>query len=299
MGRREDAEPLRRALHEVCPEHPGRLRGAALLCDALLAGRDDRDERFRAAMAGCGEQAVLRASTQLQYGRRLLGDGCEEAAVEVLTDLASDHDENVLGLARSARRDLARLGLERRGTGAPWLERARAELHGRPAASDTATPSVMVQLLGGLEVRVDGRPVDLPAGAASTAVAALAVHRSVHVEELTDLLWPDAAPHVGRRRLRNVLSRIRAVAGAVVVRRGDRLELADHAVVDDDALEARARDVLAMPPGPGRTAAAAALLRDDCLPFLPEARYEDWADAGRYRTDARRAQLAIVCGRRA
>jgi hypothetical protein len=46
-----------------------------------------------------------------------------------------------------------------------------------------------------------------------------------------------------------------------------------------------------MPPGPERADAAAALLTLDCLPFLPEARYEEWADAGRFRTDARRAAL--------
>jgi hypothetical protein len=296
VGRHHDAEPLRRALLDACPDAPGRLRGAALMSKALLAGADERDAWFQAAIAGCGDQAVLRACVQLQYGRRLLADGCEEAAIRVLTELASERDEDVLGLARSARRDLARLGLEHHGRDAPWLERARAELRPRPAGPGAAgSPSIEIDLLGGLEVRVDGRPVDVPLGAASTAVAALAVHRSVHVEQLTDLLWPDAAPSIGRRRLRNVLSRIRTATDGLVVRRGDRLELADQVVVDDDVLEARAREVLAMPPGPDRAAAAAALLHTDRQPFLPEARYEDWADAGRFRTDTRRAQLAAAC----
>jgi len=293
MGRHDDVEPLRRSLHDACPDSPGRLRGAALMCDALIADAEDRDDRFRAAIAGCGDQVVLRACARLQYARRLVADGCEAAAVDVLTELASEADENVIGLARSARRDLARLGLDPRGAGAPWLERARAELHRRSPSAllDDEAPKIEVRLLGGLEVRSEGRIVDMSSGAASLVVAALAVHRSVHVEELVDLLWPEASPEIGRRRLRNVLSRIRRSAGDLIARRGDRLELAERVVVDDDAFGREARAVLAMPPGPARADAAAALLTVDCLPFLPEARYEEWADAGRFRTDARRAAL--------
>jgi hypothetical protein len=36
------------------------------------------------------------------------------------------------------------------------------------------------------------------------------------------------------------------------------------------------------------------LLEGDALPFLPEARYEDWADDARCRVEARRARLASV-----
>ena len=295
MGRLEEAERLTQALMDACPEEPGRLRGAALTCKALLAGSEERDERFRAAFDGCGGQAVLRACAQLQYARRLLADGCEREAIEVLASLAADDDENVLGLARSARRDLARLGLEGRGADAPWLERARAELHrAQPTIASHHRPRIAVQVLGGLEIRVDGRVVPVPVGAASTLVAALAVRRTAHLEEMADLLWPDAEPEVGRRRMRNVLSRLRAVADGLVVRRGDRLELGADVVIDDEVMEARAREVFAMPAGPARSAAAEAILESDCRPFLPEARYEDWADDARFRVEARRAQLEAV-----
>jgi tetratricopeptide (TPR) repeat protein len=299
LGRHEDAEQLRDALRNACPESPGRLRGAALTCDALLSGPGERDERFRAAIEACGSQVVLRACAQLQYGRRLLVDGCHAEAVEVLAVLAADADKNVLGLARSARRDLARLGLEGRPTDPPWLETARAELH--PAEVESAAPAatrIQVQLHGGLEVRVDGQSVPLPAGAASVLVAALGVRRSAHLEEVADLLWPDVTPDVGRRRMRNVLSRLRSVAEDLVIRHGDRLELGRGVVVDEDVLEARAREVLAMPPGAARAEAARVLLADaEALPFLPEARYEDWADGARFRVDARRARLAELARR--
>jgi tetratricopeptide (TPR) repeat protein len=294
MGRREEAERLTRVLVEACPDRPGRLRGAALTCEALLSDAEERDERFRVALDACGTQAVLRACAQLQHARRLLADGCEHEATEILASLAAEEDENVLGLARSARRDLARLGLEGRGVHAPWLERARAELHQAPASASETTARIAVQVLGGLEVRVDDRIVAIPAGAASTLVAALAVRGASHLEELADFLWPGAAPEVGRRRMRNVLSRIRAVADGLVARRGDRLQLDDDVAVDDDLMEARARDVLAMPAGPGRRAAAEAMLESDCRPFLPEALYEDWADDARFRVEARRAQLDAI-----
>ena len=291
MGRGVDAEPLTRALLGACPDEPGRLRGAALTCQALLSGPDERDDRFRAAIEACGSQTVLRACAQLQYGRRLLADGCRAEAVDVLAALASDEDENVLGLARSARRDLARLGLEDRPTDAAWLERARRELHREPLPAEAGQPSLEVRVLGGLEVRIDGLPVALPTGAASTVVSTLAVRRSVHVEELADLLWPHAAPDVGRRRMRNVLSRLRAVAEGLVVRHGDRLSLGEGVVVDDDVRELTARQVRAMAPGPERSAAAAAALAADLEPFLPEAIYEEWAEPARWRTEARREDL--------
>ncbi len=296
VGRRQDAEPLARALLDACPESPGRLRGAALTCAALLSGPEDRDERFRVAIEGCGSQAVLRACAQLQYARRLVADGCAPEAADVLAELAADEDQNVLALARSARRDLARLGLEGRSADAPWIERSRAELH--PAPRQRArVDTIELQLHGGLEVRVDGKAVPLPAGAASVLVVALAVRRSAHVEELTDLLWPDATPDVGRRRMRNVLSRLRAVARGLVVRQGDRLALGREVAVDDDALEARAREVFAMPAGAARAAAAQDLLAEtDARPFLPELRYEDWADDARFRVEARRAKLAVAAG---
>jgi hypothetical protein len=271
------------------------LRGAALTCDALLSDPEDRDERFRVAIEGCGTQAVLRASAQLQYARRLVADGCHREAAAVLDELAATEDENVLGLARSARRDLARLGLEGRASDAPWVKRARVELQSSPGATPAAA-RIEVRLHGGLEVSVDGRMAPVPAGASTILLAVLAVRRSAHLEELVDLLWPEAGAEVGRRRMRNVLSRLRAIDAALIGRRGDRVALGPDVTVDEQQLEARAAEVFTMPPTAARRAAAEALLRDDRRVFLPEALYDAWADEARFHVEARRARLAAIAG---
>lgn len=168
----------------------------------------------------------------------------------------------------------------------------------RPAAvSATTVPRVEVRVLGGLSVRIDGRPIALPGGAASVTVALLALRRAVHVEELTDVLWPDAAPEVARRRLRNVLVRVRQAAGSILVRQGERIELAAEAVVDHHVLEMQARQALAAPPGPERLAALEAALALDRGPLLPEVLYEDWAQSARLRAEVRRDELLAALER--
>src|SRR5690606_13763459 len=131
----------------------------------------------------------------------------------------------------------------------------------RPVQDDPVEPAaVEIRLLGGLRVLVRGRPIDLPSGAVSVAVAVLALRRAVHVEELSTVLWPEAEAEVSRRRLRNVLTRIRQAGGPIVGRQGDRLELASAVVVDHHVLERRARRALSVPPGPDRRALVAAAL---------------------------------------
>src|SRR5688572_20980137 len=61
-------------------------------------------------------------------------------------------------------------------------EGSRAGIQGEPRTE--------VRFLGGLRVLVEGRPVDLPAGAPTVALAVVALRRVVHVEEVTDVLWP-------------------------------------------------------------------------------------------------------------
>jgi hypothetical protein len=152
-------------------------------------------------------------------------------------------------------------------------------------------PRWEIRLLGGLQVLVDGRPATLPLGAASITVALLALRRAVHVEELADVLWPEAPPAVARRRLRNVLGRVRQVAGPLLVRVGERVELAPEAVVDHHVLETRARQALAMEPGPARLAALEALLDDGAGPLLPGLLYEEWTQPARHRAVLRQEEL--------
>jgi DNA-binding SARP family transcriptional activator len=123
-------------------------------------------------------------------------------------------------------------------------------------------------------------------------VALLALRRAVHVEELTDVLWPDAPPDVARRRLRNVLTRVRQAAGPILLRQGERIELAAEVVVDHHVLETQARQALATPAGPERVAALEAALALDQGPLLPELIYEDWAQLARSRAEVRHEELA-------
>lgn len=168
----------------------------------------------------------------------------------------------------------------------------------RPASTaPPAVPKVEVRLLGGLSVRIGGSPVAIPGGAASTTVALLALRRAVHVEELTDVLWPDASPEVARRRLRNVLTRVRQAAGPILLRQGERIELAAEVVVDHHVLETQARQALATSPGPERVAALEAAAALDRGPLLPEVLYEDWAQPARQRAEVRRDELLSALSR--
>jgi len=154
-----------------------------------------------------------------------------------------------------------------------------------------ATSGPVVRLLGGLAVSVDGQPVELPAGAASTTVALLALRRAVHLEELTEVLWPDVEPPVARRRLRNVLTRVRHAAGPILVRHGDRIELSEEVEVDHHVLETRARRVLAAPEGASHLAELTELLAAHSGPLLPEAAYDEWARDARAQAEAREEAL--------
>lgn len=91
----------------------------------------------------------------------------------------------------------------------------------------------VIEVLGDFRVLVEGRPVQLPRGHGRTLLKLLALRsRQMTIDELIDSLWPDGDPAVGRRRLRNVLSRVRSTCGAIVDRDGDLVRLADDVVTD-------------------------------------------------------------------
>ena len=61
-----------------------------------------------------------------------------------------------------------------------------------------------------LEVEVDGEVVRLRTMPAKLLLALLVAHPDpLHVEQAVDLLWPEAAPEVGRPRLNTVVHRLR------------------------------------------------------------------------------------------
>ncbi|MFN8170089.1 MAG: hypothetical protein U0S36_15095 [Candidatus Nanopelagicales bacterium] len=141
----------------------------------------------------------------------------------------------------------------------PELARWADELLGPDAASEP--DHIAVVLLG--PVRVHRGDVDLtpPPGHATELLALLAVRGATHADAVAAELWPDADGITARRRLRNLLNRLRSASGDVVARdRDDRLLLAPDVAVDLLELR-RAVTAVQSSPAPERAGAARAALR--------------------------------------
>lgn len=128
-----------------------------------------------------------------------------------------------------------------------------------------------------------GEPISLPASLATQAVKIATLRRRVSVDELSELLWEEADPRVGTRRLRNVLWRIRSACGELVLREDSFLRLAPGAVTDLERFEALADQALV---GPDAGTPAGVELAHAALDFyrgelLPGDRYADWSTAAR------------------
>lgn len=149
-----------------------------------------------------------------------------------------------------------------------------------------------VRVIGPFEVHRAGQSVELAPGRPRQLVAMLAAAGGrMGVEEAIEHFWPDEPSDVGRRRLRNVLARVRAGAGELVVRDGESLSLAAGTRVDAWELEAHTRAALAEPPE-RRLAAARMALADVAGEALEDFRYEGWATGRRERV--RQHRLALL-----
>lgn len=139
---------------------------------------------------------------------------------------------------------------------------------------ELARPHVCV--LGRLRV-IDAEGVErVPHGdAVRTLLLFLAVSGApVHVEQVIDVLWPDASISQGRQRLRNVLTRLQAQCGPVVAREGDTILLRAST---DLALYDHALSVLMAHAGQD---------------IAPDARYAEWAVETRRRMQLAAERLA-------
>jgi non-specific serine/threonine protein kinase len=156
----------------------------------------------------------------------------------------------------------------------------------RAPVAEVAGPWASISALGGFEVELGGRRARLEPQVARL-VQLLVVERSrLHVEQAIEVLWPEATAERGRRRLRNVLSRLHRSAGPLVVRRGDLLVLDQRVELDVAAFEAEATDAITalregdIEAGLSRARAALRSYRGD---LLPEALYEPWTASPRER----------------
>ncbi len=154
-------------------------------------------------------------------------------------------------------------------------------------------PPVRISVLGGFRAEVDGVEIPVPAGRPAQVVKLLALAgRPLPVDELAELLWPDTATDVGRRRLRNVLARVRR-AGPLLDRNEGVIALVPTAVVDSQVFERLAQ--LASTAAPeGRRAAAEEALALYAGELLPADRFEEWSVAPRERAQRRAVRLLAV-----
>jgi DNA-binding SARP family transcriptional activator len=172
-----------------------------------------------------------------------------------------------------------------RGSGRRDGRSDRAE-HLEPRPAD-------VVLLGEFAIRRGAVDVTPPDGLAATLVKVVAVRGPTHAEALIEEFWPDADLDTGRARLRNLMHRLRARCGELVVRRGDALALAagvgtdlasfERAVVDLQAADEARRPALAR--------RAVSLYGGE---LLPDDRYTDWITTARERLRRRHVELLEV-----
>jgi hypothetical protein len=126
-----------------------------------------------------------------------------------------------------------------------------------------------VRLLGGFAVAIDDAELPVPVGRPSTLLQLLALSGgAITISAAAEALWPDADDATARRRLRNVLGRLRT-AGALVERHGAQLRLPRETVIDAVEFERAARRALQSRTVDFDVAAgndALALYRGDLLP---------------------------------
>ncbi|MEO9139939.1 MAG: BTAD domain-containing putative transcriptional regulator [Jatrophihabitans sp.] len=184
------------------------------------------------------------------------------------------------------------------------LTRLEAELVRRlaplaAAAGDDLAAAVhpvspRIRLLGGLAVRVGATTIAVPEGRPAQLLMLLATARGpVAVDVAIEELWPQVSGEVGRRRMRNVVARLRASCGDLVTRVGDSFALTPGTVVDIAEFEqAAARVDRALPSERLALARAALALYQGEL--LPEAAYTPRVVSLRDELDTRAIGLLEV-----
>jgi tetratricopeptide (TPR) repeat protein len=201
--------------------------------------------------------------------------------------------------ARALAQAVACGGLAVAQAGEPDLTDALAPLAegaGSAAARELllAGRELVVRLFGTPSVtRADGTPVALPPGMPGELVRMLALHdHGLPTEVVLEAFFPDTSPSTSRARLRQVLRRLRVVAGDIVLRDGDHLRLAPAWVDSREFAAAANRVRSARGARAVQLAYAAVALRRG--PLLPTDPYAHWADDIRERLDARYLDMLHV-----
>jgi DNA-binding SARP family transcriptional activator len=153
-------------------------------------------------------------------------------------------------------------------------------------------PGARITVLGGFQARRAGAPLDLPPGRPMLLVKLLAVRGPRRlVDAVIEDLWPGVDEPSGRKRLRNILNRLREAGGDLVVRDGPSLSFVEGTTVDAALFDRRATDALGGPDIAASLERARGALALYVGEALPDERYEDWAAEPRERFRARALQL--------
>lgn len=180
--------------------------------------------------------ADLEASKALPPGRawRVLLEQAIVDSAEEMTELAVSRRDEALAVADS-------FGLSELASACcpdGWL-------HGTNPTG--ATNKIHVQVLGNFEVRSPSRDVvSITEGHLATLLKLIAIHDGdVLVDVVLQSLWPDDDPVLSRRRLKNVVSRLRSLLGDdVVLRTANRLCFTDAVMIDLTEFQVAAKKAL-------------------------------------------------------
>ncbi len=250
--------------------------------EAALVSLGTVRERLTRAPFALVHVDLCRAVKLLQAGRR---DEARALLEEIRDQASRSEASGIAGLAAEQLHKLESSDAAGAMINSSLAEpRAAREHNGTEAAalSSTAAAAWELTLLGDFSVRCDGELAPLPPGLATEAIKIVALNRQIIVDQLVELLWEDASPGVGVRRLRNVLWRIRTSCGELVLRDGQFLRLANDAVTDVGRFETLAARALDRVTPLGEAAAAARealqLYRGE---LLPANRYDDWTTRAR------------------
>lgn len=246
--------------------HCFELASAASIASPFVSARIDLSWGVRLADDGQVEEAYRRLERSRAQFRSLGADGWERVAIRELEALPTSR-----GSDSNAASPVSVAAME---DPSPILE--------APEMFDAATePRWEITLLGSFGVRYEGRQVSLPLSLAAQALKIVTLRRRISVDELVELLWPEAYPGVGNRRLRNVLWRNRASCGDLLYRDGNFICLANDAVVDADRFRTAAEEAIVE-----RDPARSSDLAREALTLypgelLPGDHYVDWPTATR------------------
>lgn len=152
----------------------------------------------------------------------------------------------------------------------------------------------VVYVLGRFAVVRGGVELPIPLGLPQKLVKFLATRDRgrTHVEQAIEALWPDGSAATGRKRLRNVLNRVRESCDHLIVRERDTLSFGDAVEVDAQLFEHDARRALDHTRDDDEAVSTVRSVLAQYDELLPDDLYESWLTAPRDRL--RQRHLALI-----